>query len=282
MVPSQGGVGVSLADLHLHTSYSDGTESPRRIVELAKHAGLRAIAITDHDILDGYQEAVQPARESGLELIPGLEMSASWDGREVHVLGFYLDLDNVSLQRLLADQRTRRIQRLREMVGRLQQLGLAITMEDVLAEAGPGAVGRPHVAQALVRRGYITTIREAFDRYIGTNGPAYVAGSSLSPKEAIAAIRQARGIPVLAHPVYLKDDMLIERFCQDGLIGLEVYHSSHTPDVIQRYEGIADRLGLLKTGGSDYHGSSKEGGPIGSASVPYVLVEALKQWKQNR
>lgn len=268
------------ADLHLHTCYSDGTERPRRVVELAREAGLSAIAITDHDILDGYPEAAAAAQEHGLELIPGLEMSASCDGREAHVLGFFVDLAHAPFQQILAEQRTRRIARIRDMIARLQQLNLPVTEEEVFAIAGEGAVGRPHVAQAMLKRGYVSTVKEAFDRYIGADGPAYVAGSPLAPRTAIAAIRDAGGIPVLAHPVFLKDDSLIEQMCRDGLAGLEVYHSSHTPEVVRRYELLAERLGLLKTGGSDYHGFSKEGAPIGSVKVPYLLVEALKQWKR--
>lgn len=272
---------TGLADLHIHTVYSDGTDTPRRIVELAKQAGLSAIAITDHDILDGYPDAAVAAQEHGIELIPGLEMSASSGNREVHVLGLLVALHHAGLQQLLAEQRARRLTRIHQMVGRLQRLGLAISAEDVFAVAGKGAVGRLHVAQALVRKGHVATPEEAFDRYIGNNGPAYIHGSPLNPQQAIHVIRQAGGIPVLAHPVYLKDDALIERLCQDGLVGLEVYHSSHAPEVVQRYERLADRLGLLKTGGTDYHGSAKEGVPIGAATVPYALVEALKQWKQQ-
>ncbi len=269
------------ADLHTHTRYSDGTDTPQRVLELAKQAGLSAIAITDHDILNGYQEAIPIAVQLGLELIPGLEMSASWDGREVHVLGFLIDPAHAAFQRILADQRTRRVHRIHDMVEALRARGLMITAEEVLALAGVGAVGRPHVAQALLKHGYVSTLKEAFDRYIGNNSPAYVPGSPLSPKIAIDAIRAAGGVPVLAHPVYLKDDSLIEQMVTDGLAGVEVYHSSHTPDIVRRYEQLAQRLGLLKTGGTDYHGASKEGLPIGSTKVPYALVDALKEWKRT-
>lgn len=273
---------MKLADLHLHTHYSDGADSPQRVVELAKEAGLSAIAITDHDILDGYPEAAAAAQASGLELIPGLEMSASEVGREVHMLGFFIDAGHAGFQQQLAEQRTRRMARIHEMIARLQQLGLAVTPEDVFSQAKhQGAIGRPHVAQALLKRGYVSTMREAFDRYIGNDGPAYVPGSPLGPEVAIRAIREAGGIPVLAHPIYLKDDVFIEQLVRDGLVGLEVYHSGHPPEAVQRYEQLADRLGLLKTGGSDYHGTSKEGAPIGSIHVPYALVEALKQWKRD-
>lgn len=267
------------ADLHLHTYYSDGTDSPRRVVELAAQAKLSAIAVTDHDIMDGYAEAAQAAQEHGIELLTGLEMSSSANGHEVHMLGYCLDLAHAGFQQRLAEQRARRMARIHEMVAKLQRVGASITVEDVLSAAGVGAVGRPHVAQALLARGYVTTLREAFDRYIGANGPAFVSGSPLEPQVAIRAIREAGGIPVLAHPMYLKDQSLIERLAQEGLVGLEVYHSSHSPEQIRRYEQMADRLRLLKTGGSDYHGASKEGVAIGAATVPYALVEALKAWK---
>ncbi len=270
------------ADLHLHTIYSDGTETPTRVVDMAKAAGLYAIAITDHDILDGCPEAAEAATACGMELIPGIEMSAASEGREVHMLGFFLDLSYAPLQQLLAEQRQRRIGRIHEMVGRLQQLGLRLEANEVFAVAGPqGSVGRPHVAQALVKRGYVATEKEAFDRYIRNDGPAFVPGSSLTPRLVIDMIRQAGGIPVLAHPVYLKDDRLITQFAREGLLGLEVYHSSHTPDVVKRYERIAHELNLLKTGGSDYHGKGKEGAVIGGTTIPYTLVEALKTWKRE-
>jgi predicted metal-dependent phosphoesterase TrpH len=268
------------ADLHTHTCFSDGTDQPRRVVELAKQAGLSALAITDHDILDGLGEAAQAAGELGIELIPGLEMSASWDGQEVHILGYYVGLGHQAFQQMLAQQRQRRVSRIHEMVKRLQGLGLSITVEDVLAASGQGTIGRPHVAQALVNRGHVSTLKEAFNRYIGADGPAYVPGSPLPPKTAIQAIRQAGGIPVLAHPMYLKSETLIEQMVKDGLVGVEAYHSSHQAEVIRRYEQLADRFGLLRTGGTDYHGAAKEGVPIGSVTVPYQLVESLKRWKQ--
>ena len=274
---------MSRADLHLHTYYSDGTDSPRRVVELAKQAGLSAIAVTDHDILSSYPEAAEAARDHGIELIPGLEMSASGGGQEVHMLGYYIDLADQTFQGLLAAQRERRIRRVHQMVERLRSLGLAIEAEDVFASAKEhGAIGRPHVAQALLKRGHVATLKEAFDRYIGNHGPAYVAGSPTSPRDAIRAIRSAGGIPVLAHPMYLKDDALIEQMVRDGLAGIEVYHSSHSQELIKKYNALAERWHLLRTGGSDYHGAAKEGVAIGVTSVPYALVEALKAWHAAR
>ena len=270
-----------VADLHLHTFYSDGTHSPRQLLELAKQSHLTAVAITDHDIVEGYDEGLEAASELGLELIPGIEMSAASGEKEVHVLGLFIDPKNAPLLEHLAKQKTRRVARIHDTVKRLQGLGLSITAEDVFAVVGKGTAGRLHVAQALVRKGHVASPEEAFTKYIGNSGPAFIQGASTAPKTVIQLIRQAGGIPVLAHPIYLKDDALIEQFVRDGLVGIEVYHSGHQPDAVRRYEQLADRLGLLRTGGTDYHGAAKEGAPIGSIVIPYALVEALKEWKQT-
>ena len=266
------------ADLHLHTRFSDGTETPARVVELAKAAGLSAMAITDHDNTEAFAVAEPVARQHGIELLPGIEMSASADGEEVHVLGFLMDLGHAGLQRHLAEQQVRRVLRVREMVKRLQAVGVKIEADEVLRLAGEGTVGRPHVARVLLKHGYISALPEAFAKYIGPNNPGFVPGSPLSPAQVIGVIRAAGGVPVLAHPIYLKRDDLIERFVGDGLAGLEVYHSGHNPEQVRRYEQLADRLKLLRTGGSDFHGDSKEGLPVGAVKAPYTLVEGLKQW----
>ena len=270
---------VPTADLHLHTQFSDGTETPARVVELAKAAGLSAIAITDHDNTEAFAVAQPLAQQVGIELLPGIEMSASAEGEEVHVLGFLMDLQHAGLVQHLAEQQARRVARVFEMVKRLAAAGVSISAEDVLQLAGEGTVGRPHVARILMKRGYVTTTQEAFAKYIGPNNPGFVPGSPLRPARVISVIRDAGGVPVLAHPIYLKRDDLIERFVHEGLAGLEVYHSSHTPEQILHYEQMADRLKLLKTGGSDFHGeSSKEGVAVGMTRTPYTQVEALKQW----
>ena len=182
--------------------------------------------------------------------------------------------------RHLTEQQARRVARIHEMVRRLQQHGLNITAEEVFALSGAGTVGRPHVARALLNRGYISSMAEAFDRYIGgPRHPGYVPGSTIAPAQIIRVIREAGGIPVLAHPIYLKRDDIIRRFVDDGLVGLEAYHSGHPPEAVLRYERLADELHLLKTGGSDFHGDAKEGLPVGAVKVPYELVEALKAWK---
>ncbi len=271
-----------LADLHLHTRYSDGTETPQRVVELAHAAGLSLIAITDHDNIEAFSIAMPLAQRLNLELIPGIEMSASAEGCEVHVLGFLFDVRHPGLLQHLAEQQARRVERAHEMVRRLNRVGVQITAEEVFQVAGEGTVGRPHVARVLQKHGYITQLSEAFSRYIGPKNPGFVPGSPLLPAQVIGVIREAGGVPVLAHPVYLNGDELIEQCVRDGLAGLEVYHASHTPEQVRHYEQLADRLGLLRTGGSDFHGDAKEGLPVGSVKVPCVLVESLKQWKATR
>ena len=270
------------ADLHLHTFYSDGTDAPERVVELAHASGLTAIAITDHDNTEAFAIAEPAAQRLGLELIPGIEMSASAEGREVHVLGFFLDFSHPPLVVHLTDQQARRVRRVHEIVQRLSAVGVRIDAQEVLDLAGVGTVGRPHVARVLLKRGYISSLPEAFTKYIGPNNPGFVPGSPIPPAAIIRLILDAGGVPVLAHPVYLKRDPLIDEFTREGLAGLEAYHSGHTPEQVRHYEGIADRLHLLKTGGSDYHGESKEGLPVGAVKVSYELVERLRQWTAVR
>lgn len=268
------------ADLHLHTNRSDGTETPQRVLELAKAAGLSTIALTDHDTTEALAVAAPLAAPLGIELIAGIEMSSSIGEVEVHVLGFFMDTAHEGLRRHLEEQQARRVERVKEMVRRLNRQGLLITAEEVFALSGQGTVGRPHVARALLNRGYITTTVEAFDRYIGSaKHPAFVPGSPLPPERIIRLIREADGIPVLAHPIYLKDDTLIPTFVRQGLVGLEVYHSGHSPEHVRRYERMARELSLLMTGGSDYHGESKEGLPVGTVRLADEHVDALKRWK---
>ncbi|MBI4597702.1 MAG: PHP domain-containing protein [Candidatus Omnitrophica bacterium] len=272
-------IAQGLVDLHLHTNFSDGTDTPQRVVELASQAGLSAMAITDHDNVEAMPIAAPIAQRLGIELIQGIEMSSSTEGLEVHVLGYLFDPQHPPLVRHLAEQHARRVQRIHEMVARLRRVGVMIDAEEIFRVAGQGTVGRPHVARVLLSRGYISTMAEAFAKYIGPDNPGFVPGSPVSPAAVIQLLRAAGGVPVLAHPVYLKRDALIEAFVGDGLAGLEAYHSGHTPEMVRHYEQLADRLGLLKTGGSDSHGDAKEGLPIGTIKVPCALVEALKQWK---
>ncbi len=267
------------ADLHTHTDYSDGTESPERVVELAAAAGVQAISLTDHDNVEALAVAAPTAKRVGVELIPGIEMSSSLRGAEVHLLGFLLDVAHPGLTAHLTEQQARRVRRVHTTVERLAAVGVRIPAEEVLALAGHGTVGRPHVARILLKHGFVKDTPEAFERYLTPGRPGFMPGSTMEPARIIAIIRAAGGVPVLAHPVYLKDDTIIDACVAAGLAGLEVFHSGHTPDHVRHYEAIADRLGLLKTGGSDYHGTSKEGVGIGVVKVPYTLVEAMRQWQ---
>ena len=267
------------ADLHTHTTFSDGTESPARVVELAAAAGLSVLAITDHDNVDALALAQPVAARLGVELISGVEMSAAAEGCEVHLLGFLFDPQQAGLQHHLAEQQARRVERVHEMVKRLQRAGVTIEAREVFEVAGEGTVGRPHVARVLLKHGYVSSMAEAFTRYIGQNNPGFVPGSTLAPAQVMRVLREAGGIPVLAHPIYVKRDELIATFVEQGLLGLEVFHCGHTPELIRRYDQLADQLGLLKTGGSDFHGDAKEGSQIGSVKIPIALVDALKRWK---
>jgi predicted metal-dependent phosphoesterase TrpH len=222
--------------------------------------------------------AAPAAKALGIELIPGIEMSASMEGAEVHILGYCFDFAHPELVEHLKVQQARRVRRVHEMVDRLGRAGVQIDAQEVLALAGVGTVGRPHVARILLKHGYISSLPEAFNKFIGPNNPGFVPGSPIAPARVIQLIRDAGGAPVLAHPVFLKRDALIEEFARAGLAGIEAYHSSHSPDEARHYAAMADRLHLLKTGGSDFHGDSKEGLPVGAVKVPYELVDALRKW----
>ncbi|HEX9779826.1 MAG TPA: PHP domain-containing protein [bacterium] len=268
-----------LVDLHLHTHYSDGTEAPEAVLELARGAGLAAAAITDHDNIDALSESEAAAAARGIELIPGIEMSSSEDGIEVHILGYLFDPAHAAFRAHLERQQARRVRRVHETAARLRSVGVEISAEEVLALAGKGTVGRPHVARVLRKHGYVSSTSEAFERFIGPGNPGFIPGSTVAPATIIALIREAGGVPVLAHPVYVKRDDMIARFASQGLAGLETHHSSHTPEQVRRYERMADDLGLLKTGGSDFHGvGHKEGAAVGAARAPYACLEALRRW----
>ena len=266
------------ADLHLHTCYSDGTLTPAELAREASARGLSTIAVTDHDTLASFSEAQAAAREQGLELLPGIELSAQAGPNDVHLLAYLFDVEDPDLRRWLTEMQAARRRRLDAMLERLRRLGIALSLEDVLAVAGPGTVGRLHVARALAQRGVVHHANVAFDKYLGEGKPAYVADDKPTPAEVIRRVRAARGVPVLAHPMYLKDDTLITAFARDGLAGLEVFHSSHDVSTQLRYRRLAEQERLLMTGGSDCHGLAKGQMLVGSVKLPYTYVEQLKTW----
>jgi predicted metal-dependent phosphoesterase TrpH len=242
------------ADLHCHTSASDGSLSPAATVKLACEIGLKCLAITDHDTIEGWPEADQAAKKRGIFLLKGIEINTDWDNKEIHILGYGMrDQDPDFLDELHTLQE-KRLLRIEKILGKLRQLGVEISPAEVKQYAQGESVGRPHVAQAMIRKGAVSSIQDAFDRYLKIGAPAYVPRYKLTPVEAIHIIRQAGGVAVLAHPGASGADADIDKWVEAGLEGIEVYHPDHSLDDNIRYGRLAESLGLLATGGSDYHG----------------------------
>jgi len=263
-------------DLHVHTTASDGSDAPEEIVRKAMDKGLEAVAITDHDTTNGIVAAIEAARGTGFEVIPGIEINTDYGEQEVHILGYYVQtsvpefLDGV---RKLAKARARRIA---AMVEKLRQVGIRLPLEEVYAIAGTGAVGRLHLAQVLVNREVVATVHEAFQKYLGRGRPGYVPRARFSPVQAVRLIQTGRGVPVLAHPGTIGTDDVIWSLLPCGLQGLEVYHPEHTKDQVRRYLTLAKRLGLIVTGGSDYHRPGYHA-DLGEVTVPYRVVSVLRK-----
>ena len=246
----------AVVDLHLHTLASDGRLSPTELVRLAASQGLKTIAVTDHDTTDGLAEAFEAARRfPGLRIIPGIELSADVPGDEVHVLGYFINPEDAELQAELVRFREGRVDRAKTMVEKLGQLGIDVEWERVQHFAGDGAVGRPHIAMALVEAGYCQEPKDAFPEYLGRNGLAYVERVKLTPAEAVGMIRRAGGAAVLAHPAYMNDmESGIASLSGIGLAGIEVHYAKYREDTIRQLARIARQYELIPCGGSDYHG----------------------------
>ncbi|HEA47263.1 MAG TPA: PHP domain-containing protein [bacterium] len=268
-------------DLHIHTTISDGVLTPGEVAEYAHKEGLPAIAITDHDVTDGIEIAMEAASKYGLEVVAGVELSSEYNSKEVHILGYYMDCKNEEFQKKLALFRKARYERAKEMVERLKNLGMKIDFERVKEIAGKGSIGKPHIAQALVEKGYASNIPEGAWRHLGSGGPVSVPKYKLRPSEAIDIILKAGGIPVLAHPAGTKVDELIPQLVKNGLMGLETYDAINPPSVTRYYITLAKKYGLLVTGGSDCHGKVKGETRIGRLKAPYEIVERLKEAKRN-
>jgi predicted metal-dependent phosphoesterase TrpH len=260
-------------DLHAHSTASDGSQSPEAAVRSAHKAGVAALALTDHDTLAGIAEAQQTADALGLRLVPGVELSVHQGEHEVHLLGLHIrDVD--ALQDAVALYRDLRRARAESKVARLNALGVAGTMDEVLAAAAGGAVGRPHVARALIGGGHVKDAREAFDRYLGAGRPAYVDKERLDIADGIALIHRAGGIAVLAHPAGEGRRERIEPLVAMGLDGLEVRHPSHSGEDRKRLEALAEFFGLVLSGGSDWHGAGHGTRALGAMKVPMAWLEA--------
>ena len=273
-------------DLHLHTRYSDGSLTPAEVVDLAHQAGVTAVAITDHDILDGIPHALNAATPLDIEVIPGVELSSRFHERELHVLGYFVDWQDSTFRDHLSQQRRSRHVRNPQTIERLNALGLELSVEEVKAKAGSDSIGRPHVAQVLVEKGYVQDTREAFDRYLKEGAPAYVPRTLADTRDVIAWIRNAGGVPVLAHPTWTRcQGEPLHRLCaglkEAGLLGLEVFYSSHNRRQTSRFLELAKRLDLLVTGGSDFHGAANPGIQVGrgkgNLKVPAALLDPLRQ-----
>jgi 3',5'-nucleoside bisphosphate phosphatase len=268
-------------DLHAHSNRSDGTFAPAEVVRLAAERDLQVVALTDHDTTDGLPEALATGLGLGVEVVPGVEFSAEFDGASVHVLCYWMDPEDADLQLELRRLREDRFRRGELMVEKLQALGLPVGFERVRAIAGDATIVRPHVAQAMVEAGVVATEKEAFERYIGDGGPAHVAKHALDPVDAVGLIDDAGGVCVLAHPAMWGDqssvpDGLIERMAAAGMRGLEVDHPDHTPETRDRYRALADRLGLVATGGSDCHGTRYDPVRLGTCLCDPDAFAALR------
>jgi predicted metal-dependent phosphoesterase TrpH len=269
---------TSRADFHTHTNASDGRLSPAELVRLAVSRGLSILAITDHDSTEGVAEALTAAAEHpGLTLVPGIEMSTDIPGDEIHVLGYFLDYEDPEFQGTLTRLRDARRDRGRMMVEKLHAMGIDIPWKRVEELAGDGSVGRPHVAQALVEFKRVSSFQEAFDRYIGRNGPAYVERAKLTPEEAIKILAEAGALPVLAHPASLSNlDALIVQLKAVGMAGIEVYYQDYDQNTRARLAAATERHGLLKTGGSDFHGIGGERERLpGNIPLPDEAIDAF-------
>lgn len=273
---------MRFADLHVHTNASDGTLSPENLVKECLKARLSAIAIADHDTLDSVQPAINCAKDSGLEVIPALELTAQHEGQEIHMLGYFLDHRNKNLISKLKIIQQNRIERVFKIIENLKNIGIELSSDTVFGISGKSTVGRMHIAKAMVKEGRVSSIPEAFRKYIGDSSPAYVLGFTLSVKEAIDMIHEASGLAVLAHPYLLHNDQLIVEFTRLGLDGIEIYYPEHSQGLINLYLELAKKHNLLVTGGSDFHGAVKPDVKLGTIKLPMDFVEKMRQRKNEK
>lgn len=272
-------------DLHTHTTVSDGSMAPEELVRHAYKKDLAAVAITDHDEISGIEQAIGAGKALGIEVVPGVEISVNFK-TEMHLLGYFFYSGYETIEGTLADLREKREKRNPKIISKLNELGFNITLSEVMAQAPGGNTGRPHIARLLMDKGYVGSIEEAFDKYLGSGRPAYYKKDKLSPAEGISEIARAGGIPVLAHPIYLNMnagqlDTLLEELAVKGLKGIEAYYTDNSEEQTTEFLHLADKHNLLVTGGSDFHGRFKPeieiGTGRGNLRVPYRLLPGLKQ-----
>ncbi len=269
---------MSQADLHIHSTASDGKYPPEEIVRKAVALGLTIIALTDHDSVDGVEPALNAARAfPQLKVIPGVEISTEDPAGDIHILGYFIDHTNTELGSCLETFRNSRQTRAQRMIDKLGDLGIHLDWQRVQELAGKGAIGRPHIAQAMLEKGYITSLREAFDKYLAHGGPAYVERFKFTPAEAVKLIQHADGLPVLAHPFTANDpEDLIVKLKAVGLVGIEAYYDGYTPDQVNYLVNLAQKHNLITSGGTDYHGLDESNEtPMGGADLPMAAVEQI-------
>lgn len=269
---------MSKVDLHVHSTASDGRLSPEQVIRKAVENGLTVIALCDHDTVDGIPPALETAGSfPSFTLIPGVEINTDVGEGEAHVLGYFIDYRHPELLANLANLRESRVGRAQRMIGKLKNLGFNIEWERVKEIAGDGSIGRPHIAQALLEKGYINSFQEAFNKYIGWGCPAYAERERIAPVEAVRLILRAGGLPVLAHPFTLKNpETMISELKSNGLVGIEAHYNGYSAEEIAKLLGWADKHGLIATGGTDYHGlNTGNEADIGGVDVPMESAERL-------
>jgi predicted metal-dependent phosphoesterase TrpH len=270
---------MKFADLHLHTRYSDGSYTPEELAREAARQEFAAIAVTDHDTLDAIPESLLAGQEFGVEVIAGVEITCRVETQEVHLLGYLFDdtWKNASLHAVLDHSKRVREQRIAQFVIKFNELGIPLTLQDVQQYSNAGTLGRPHVAMALQKRGFVKNLDEAFERFLKRGKPAFVERYRMTAAEAIGHVKRAGGVAILAHPALNRVDTEIPNMVEQGLDGVEVWHSRQSPAQSENYLKLTERLGLLAAGGSDCHGTVRGEPLLGIVKIPYKRVEALRE-----
>ncbi|GAX62289.1 metal-dependent phosphoesterases [Candidatus Scalindua japonica] len=275
-VNASGKGGRTGADLHIHTDFSDGTMSPEQVIKEASKLNLRTIAITDHDTIDAVEFAQHIGNREEIDVVPAIELSSNYCSADIHLLGYFIDIQNSALLEKLAELRSERVERIKKITKKLRTIGVKVEHQEVFDVSKEGSPGRMHIAEVLCNKGYCSDIRESFQKYLSDNGPAYVSKEALALKDAIELIISADGVPVLSHPGVTKRDSLIPKMVEYGLQGIEVYYPAHQPQAVKRYLRIAKKYDLVVTGGSDCHGNRKPDIALGSVNIGDELVTKIK------